>query len=465
MERSRKRERARLQAAWRRLGWTYDRIATEFQRRYHVGPLTAYRWAHCLPQGAVADHYNLLIGDDERPIVLQTISDWERGIREPSITQLNRLARVYQTATANLIAGEDFRHLDPAHNGDGNSDSNGAEPTVTSTGLYLATSDLDDLERYSFAVKNPERVDERVVGYLARVLAEHRRADDLFGPRGMLPAINGQLNVIESFIDNAEPKVRQSVLSVACQYAQFLGWMYQDAAQHDKAAYWYAKTEEWALESGNLPMVATSLSLKADQAWAFNKPYATISLAQAAQRDEWRSPPGLRALTAQEEAGGHALLHALTRDPNAAEASLRKLDEIREWVAAMQEGHEPEMPWTYFFTPDFSRMQRASVLRTLGRAEEAIPLFEEGIAKLPSDDKRGRGQYLARISHAYFLAGDTQTALSKAEESGRIAHETGSGRTVEELQRLKQTIAAAGARHALRRIEELLRSITGPPAD
>ena len=316
--------------------------------------------------------------------------------------------------------------------------------------------DPDDEERYQRALQDPERVDERVVGYLARVLAEHRRADDLFGPRGMLPPITGQLEVIQRFIASARPEVRQQVLSVACQYAQFLGWLYQDAGQHAKAVAWYGRAEEWALECGSLPMVATALSMKADLAMSLREPYRAASLAQAAQAARWRCPPGLRALCAQGEAGAWAAAYALAGDAQAADAARRKLDVVQRHVAAMVEGREPEAPWTYFFTPEFSRMQRAMVLRNLGDVETAIPLFEAGLAALGPGHRRERGQYLARLGFAYFLAGEREEALACAEEAASIAGEVGSIRTAEELQRFRAVAAERRAQAALRRLDELV---------
>ena len=124
-------------------------------------------------------------------------------------------------------------------------------------------------------------------------------------------------------------------------------------------------------------------------------------------------------------------------------------------------GTQPEAPWTYFFTPDYSRMQRASVLRVLGRAEEAIPLLEAGIGKLTQLQRRERGQYLARLGSAYFQAGDRGTALQHAEEAAAIARDTGSGRTGEELRRLRASAEETGAATEVRRLDELLSSMNG----
>src|SRR6266542_4194555 len=273
--RSAKAEREELQARWRRLGWTFDRIAGEYQRRYQVGPLTAYRWAHRMTLQAVAEQWNQLAVQSEHVMVLQTVSDWERGVREAPVSALNRLARIFRTTTAALIEGVDYRHLDTAR----------SEVPAASSGLYVPTSDPDEQERYRLAVEEPSRVDDSVVTYLVRVLAEHRRADDLFGPKGVLPAITGQLEVVQSFARGARPAMRRAVLYVACEYAQLLGWMHQDAAQHQLAERWFDRTEGWALESDNLPMVATALSMKADLAWTAREPWRAVNLAQSAQKD------------------------------------------------------------------------------------------------------------------------------------------------------------------------------------
>ncbi len=447
--RSAKAEREELQTRWRRLGWTFDRIAAEYQRRYQVGPLTAYRWAHRMTLQAVAEEWNQLAVQSEHVMVLQTVSDWERGVREAPVSALNRLARIFRTTTAALIEGVDYRHLDPAR----------TEPPAAAAGLYVPTASPDEQDRYRLAVTEPSRVDEGVVAYLVRVLAEHRRADDLFGPKGVMPAITGQLEVIQSFAKGARPAMRQAVLYVACEYAQLLGWMHQDAARHQLAERWFGHAEAWALESGNLPMVATALSMKADLAWTAREPWHAVSLARSAQADRWRLPPSLRALGAQEEAGAWALGWTLTGDRLALGESRRKLDEVARHVAAM--GTQPEAPWTYFFTPDYSRMQRASVLRVLGRAEEAIPLLEAGIGKLTQLQRRERGQYLARLGSAYFQAGDRGTALQHAEEAAAIARDTGSGRTGEELRRLRASAEETGAATEVRRLDELLSSMNG----
>jgi tetratricopeptide (TPR) repeat protein len=292
-----------------------------------------------------------------------------------------------------------------------------------------------------------------VVDYLAKILTVHRRADDFLGPKHLIPVIKGQLRILDHLCDTAPPALRRALMSVASQYAQFLGWLYQDAGNLHAATWWYDRTIEWALEAGNGPMVATALSMKANQTIGGRQPSRVVTLAEAAQRPEWGSPPAVHALAVQEAAYGYALL-------GQAEQAERRLDEVAE-LAARSDERKDETPWAYFFGPDFSTMQRAVVLRDIGKADLAIPMFEAGLARLPADAKRERGQYLARLARAHQRTGDTDHALTLAEESAGIAEATGSVRTIGELQRLRQQLADAGQDQAIGLLDEVIRAATG----
>lgn len=321
-------------------------------------------------------------------------------------------------------------------------------PAPEAAALYATVDDPDAQERLALAARSPSRVDSAVVTYLADVLAVHRRADDFLGPRHTIPVIKGQLRILDHLCAEAPASVRQILMTVACQYAQFIGWLYQDAGDAAAAAFWYDRTIEWALESGNGPMVATGLSMKANQNVGAQQPHRLISLADAAQRPEWGSPPAVHALAVQESAYGYALLG----DVFQVERCLNVIEGLAERAGERRD----ETPWVYFFTHGFSTMQRAVVLRDIGRADAAIPMFVRGLATLPPDAKRERGQYLARLARAHTRNGDPAHALTLAEESAAIAAATGSLRTVGELRRLRTDLAEAGYEQAVNVLVEMI---------
>lgn len=339
----------------------------------------------------------------------------------------------------------------PTVNGDGPPLPLGI-PEGAAEGLYQTPNETEERTRLRLAAVRPSRADPAVVAYLSRVLAEHRRADDLIGPRRLIPLIREQIRAIEDLCAGSLPAVRAQLADIAAQYAQFLGWLYQDHGDADHALFWYDRTTEWALEADNGSMAATALSMKANQHVNLGQPERVVTLAQAAQSARWEASPGVRALAVQEEAYGLGLIGQ--RD-----ASHRKLDEIAELVDAFKRQPDNEPPWIYFFNEDFSVMQRASVLRDIGRAEEAIPMFERGLAALPAESQRERGQYLARLAYAHFMSGDAGHSLTVAEEAASLAVATTSTRTEQQLATLRSKAVAKGDAVTLARLDELLRAL------
>ncbi len=99
----------------RRAGWTYTRIASDWNVRYGLNPRVAMRLAHGLTQAQVADRWNDL-WPEPTPRTAKHISYWEiwpePGGRAPSLDTLNRLAMIYHCRAGDLLGGEDHTYLD-----------------------------------------------------------------------------------------------------------------------------------------------------------------------------------------------------------------------------------------------------------------------------------------------------------------------------------------------------------------
>jgi transcriptional regulator with XRE-family HTH domain len=102
-------------------GATWGEIVSTWGRQHGMSPLAAARVAHGLTQQQVADRWNALWPDPDRPKSHKQISYWETGERQPSRDSLNKLALLYQCSAGVLLGGEDYSHLDPAaHDGASN---------------------------------------------------------------------------------------------------------------------------------------------------------------------------------------------------------------------------------------------------------------------------------------------------------------------------------------------------------
>ena len=140
--------------------------------------------------------------------------------------------------------------------------------------------------RVAGAVEN-DRLDQPVVDYLARALAEHRRMEDQLGSRAMLPVVTTQYRMLTRLIRFAPAQIHDPALSLAAQYSQFLAWMYHDQKDDIKARELYSLAETQAQEAGDATMAACVLSMKAHLEWGDANPLACVRFAQAAQ---WSAP-------------------------------------------------------------------------------------------------------------------------------------------------------------------------------
>lgn len=117
--RSRKAEIAARSRELRRQGWSWRQIAAQIAQQERVNARVAFRLAHGLSQQAVADRWNeLFLGEDgEKPLTGKQISYWEtwpQSGREPSLTALDRLARIYQCDVKDLLDSTDYGQPNPA---------------------------------------------------------------------------------------------------------------------------------------------------------------------------------------------------------------------------------------------------------------------------------------------------------------------------------------------------------------
>jgi hypothetical protein len=94
-----------------------------------------------------------------------------------------------------------------------------------------------------------------------------------------------------------------------------------------------------------------------------------------------------------------------------------------------------------YCTPAYVEIQRAATWIGLARPERAINLFEDGLAGLPSVQRRDRGVYLARLAIAYALSGSPDISVRKAWEALAVAQATGSRRITTELGQLRTPLA------------------------
>ena len=312
-----------------------------------------------------------------------------------------------------------------------------AAPATSGTGVVVAT---------------PESV-----AYLAHCLGGHYRADNLLGPAVLLPAVRGHLLSLDQMRASASAPLLRQVLQVGAGYAEFAGWLSQDAGDASRARSYYSLAHEWAEAAGDHRMASFVLMRRSVQAVTQGDGAYAANLAKAAQRDRSPETARVRALAAQTEALGHAA----AGDPSEAARALDAAETFTAEAEGLPADGDPS-DGRYCDLPLYLRISRAKVALNLGDADQAIRAFNDVLVSLPVEYRRDRGQYLARIAQASVLAGLPEQACAHALESLGIARETGSTRTVDDIRTFATSLDQRWS--ALREVGLLRDSLNLSPA-
>ncbi|MFF3852875.1 helix-turn-helix domain-containing protein [Micromonospora sp. NPDC002575] len=292
-----------------------------------------------------------------------------------------------------------------------------------------------DPERLTYVAQHPRRVDPATLDALAEMLAAYRRLEDTLGSTPLLPAIRTQLDLVATLVAETSGALRSQVVDLAAQWAQFGGWLYAASDRRRLAGRWYGTALEWGTEAGNADMIATALSMRGHLAWSERRSGPLIGLSAAALRQP--ASPGVRAIAAQQEARGHALV-------GEADAVASLLDQAVELNEAAGQAPDREPPWIYFHSADYLAMQRGLAYRLLGRDAQAIEYLRLGLAGLPAESAGAAwtGPYLLRLAAALADTGEVAEALSIYERVQKLGHATRTVSLIDQAEAAVRTLSA-----------------------
>ncbi|MEV5508006.1 helix-turn-helix domain-containing protein [Streptomyces orinoci] len=362
--------------------WAHPRLVSALARDDWAAVFRLFRRLEGVSQAKLGERVGLAQSD---------VSDIERGTRRVTSVEVRRRITEGLCVPPELLTGGARPHSGP----------------VAGLALPQMAPDGDLLARVTSVVKGSTRADAPTLDWLDRLLAEHRRAEDLIGSRPLVDVMREQLRTVMDLHPDAGGPLADRVVRLAAEHAQFLAWMAQDQGEAGAAVAWYDRSHEWALEAGDANMASTTLSMKAHLAWSGGRGTRCIRLAEAAR---WSAPGvsrGVQGMAAQMAARGYAL----NGDGNGAR---RLLDEARELIAAAAGRPEDEPPWMYFYGETWFTLQRGMAELHLGDWQRAIGNLTTGLGELPDDFRRDKTWYRACLAHALSGAGETSEALKAA---------------------------------------------------
>ena len=284
-------------------------------------------------------------------------------------------------------------------------------------------------------------------------LRQLRRAlidtDNLLGPGGVLPAVHGQIQVIRQLRAECRGADRQALLTMQAQYAEFAGWLHQDARDFQAAGFWLDRALEWSHAAADREMATYVMARKSQLAGDMCDAVGAIDLAAAAAGMA-RKGSRLKATAATYGAHGYALAGQRT-------ACLRAIDGAREMAGRLDDN--PESPWATWLDGAYIDVQRGRCLAALGDHAKAATVFQQAIQDLPPAFRRDRGVYLAREALAHAGAREPEQAADAGMQAVAIAHDTQSGRVVDELARVGTSLAPWASLPAVAGFQDALTSV------
>ncbi|QUQ65209.1 helix-turn-helix domain-containing protein [Kutzneria sp. CA-103260] len=268
---------------------------------------------------------------------------------------------------------------------------------------------------------SPEIVAELLVA--RRIIND---ADNFRVSMALKPAARDLYELTDLLRRSAQGELRRALLSVSAQYAEFLGWLHEETADWDGAEHWTARAMQQAQAAEDRDMVAYAYVRMSQLATGDHD--RMIGLARAAQREPEISP-ALRVLALQQEARG------LAQAREEADC-LGRLDAALSLLARVQHVTTEEYRVGYWTDVEHLEAERASCLLDLGRATEAIALYDGMRTRWGHICPWYQGVHTAKLARAHATVGDLDAAEAVGLDAVSLARVTGSQHIVRELRGL-----------------------------
>ncbi|MFB7905281.1 helix-turn-helix domain-containing protein [Kitasatospora sp. NPDC056076] len=250
-------------------------------------------------------------------------------------------------------------------------------------------------------------VDSSPVEVFRAQFGQMRQLGQSSDPNLLLSLLTVQTHTLRELAVRADATCRGPLLVLAARYAEYAGWMAQEAGDDSSALWWTARAVELAQAGGDHDLASYALVRRALVTFYAGDAAQTVQLVKPAQSGEL--PPRIRGLAAQREAQGHALAGDLS-------ACLRSLDRARELLARADVEHDgaPVLGTTSLADP--AAVVTGWCLHDLGRPREAAEVLDREYPRIPADAVRSRARYGLRRALAHAGAGEPEHACELAAE-------------------------------------------------
>ncbi|WP_345646530.1 helix-turn-helix transcriptional regulator [Streptomyces tremellae] len=286
------------------------------------------------------------------------------------------------------------------------------------------------------------------------LFAEFRRLGQSAPPGAVLPALAEQTRVLRLLARRSGARTRDGLIALSSRYAEFAGWMAQEAGDEQAALRLTDQAVELAAAAGDSDLASYARVRRALVSYYRGDAAETLALTATVRSPAL--PPRILGLAAVQEAEGHALAgdHG---------SSMRALDRARALLArAPADPAQPVLGASH--VPDQVAMITGWCLLDLGRPREAAEVFDREMCRVAPTALRTRARYGTRQALAHALAGDIDRACALTHDVLSAVHTVGSATVALDVRRLSRTLARHPRHRAVKEVEPLLAFALSPAA-
>ncbi|WP_254854234.1 helix-turn-helix domain-containing protein [Nocardia donostiensis] len=289
-------------------------------------------------------------------------------------------------------------------------------------------------------------------------LAGHSARDQISGPHNVIEAARQDLAFIEQRMVDSSDNGRgcHRLQYVAGRFAELLGWLYQDAGDLAAAEHWSRIAREYAERIDDTQFRAYALMRSSNIATDAGNLSDATDFIRAALLGSDRLTPRQRAVLHRQQANVHAVRAKRSGYRSDVTACIDALARAAE--AAAEPNDEPDELAGYC-SPAYVTMEAAHCWIQLGQPDKALTLLEQRLSDWSTDGRRDLGMGIARLSTAYAGVGSWAEAVEVAGYAATIVADTGSYRTLGQLDATATVLRAAGQTSAARELTHQLRAM------
>ncbi|QXV56603.1 helix-turn-helix domain-containing protein [Amycolatopsis sp. TNS106] len=304
-----------------------------------------------------------------------------RARREWTVRELARRANVSQGQICNLESGRR------------NPTSAAAAACDAALGAGGTLIELVETARHNAPGDGPVELDPVIAGY-RRILEELKDIGRSAGPRFVDTSLRSIARILTETAARADADGRDEIWLLASKFAEYTGWMTQEAGNPAGALHWTELAVRWGANGGDETMAAYALVRKAFIAEHRGDAATAIKLACQAS-----SHPAATSLIRAHAARREAQCHASAGDYGACQAALeRSRDHARQ-------DNKHEARWGPRIDNGNPRLIEASCMASLRRFEHAADLFAIELERHPSYPHNSNSRTRFTVRQATAMAG------------------------------------------------------------